>query len=101
MKAPRPASLCASSTCQIILDGCRVPAFNVIGGKGNGFRVAVETLNTGRTSLGAGSVGGCKQMIKLAVEHATRDAELCALEVRVTGEQGVVEVKECEIHSAI
>ncbi len=47
--------LCGSSTCQIILDGCRVPAFNVIGGKGNGFRVAVETLNTGRTSLGAGS----------------------------------------------
>ena len=34
------------STCQIILDGCRVPAFNLIGGKGHGFRVAVETLNT-------------------------------------------------------
>ncbi|HQN09265.1 MAG TPA: acyl-CoA dehydrogenase family protein [Thermoanaerobaculia bacterium] len=64
--------LCGSSTCQIILDGCRVPAFNLIGGKGNGFRVAVETLNTGRTSLGAGAVGGCKQMIKLAVEHATQ-----------------------------
>ena len=64
--------LCASSTCQIVLDDCRVPAFNIIGGKGHGFRVAVETLNTGRTSLGAGAVGGCKQMIKLAVEHATQ-----------------------------
>ncbi len=64
--------LCGSSTTQIILDNCRVPAWNIIGGKGNGFRVAVETLNTGRTSLGAGAVGGSKAMIKLAVEHATQ-----------------------------
>jgi acyl-CoA dehydrogenase family protein 9 len=64
--------LCASSTCQIILDNCRVPAANVIGGLGNGFKVAVETLNTGRTSLGAGAVGGSKAMLKLAAEHATQ-----------------------------
>jgi acyl-CoA dehydrogenase family member 9 len=64
--------LCASSTCQIIFENCRVPAAQMIGGKGNGFRVAVETLNTGRTSLGAGSVGGSKMMIKLATEHATQ-----------------------------
>ncbi len=64
--------LCASSTCQIILENCRVPAFNLIGGVGQGFKVAVETLNTGRTSLGAGSVGGSKVMIKLAAEHATQ-----------------------------
>ena len=35
-------------------------------------KVAVGTLNTGRTSLGAGSVGGSKMMIKLATEHATQ-----------------------------
>jgi acyl-CoA dehydrogenase family protein 9 len=64
--------LCASSTCQIIFDNCRVPAWNIIGGKGNGFKVAVETLNTGRTSLGAGAVGGSKAMIKLAAEHAVQ-----------------------------
>ncbi len=64
--------LCASSTCQIILENCRIPAANLIGEKGHGFKYALETLNTGRTSLGAGSVGGSKQMIKLAVEHATQ-----------------------------
>src|SRR5512140_305030 len=62
--------LCASSTCQIILENVRVPAANLIGGKGHGFKIALETLNTGRTSLGAGSVGGSKMMIKLAVDHA-------------------------------
>ena len=64
--------LCASSTCQIILENCRVPAFNLIGGKGRGFKIALETLNTGRMSLGTGSVGGAKMMLKLAVEHATQ-----------------------------
>jgi acyl-CoA dehydrogenase family protein 9 len=64
--------LCASSTCQIILENCRVPAANLIGEKGHGFKIALETLNTGRTSLGAGSVGGSKMMIKLAVDHATQ-----------------------------
>ena len=64
--------LCASSTCQIIFENCRVPAFNLIGGKGRGFKVALETLNTGRTSLGAGAVGGSRMMLRLATEHATQ-----------------------------
>jgi acyl-CoA dehydrogenase family member 9 len=64
--------LCASSTCQIILEDCRVPAFNLIGTKGKGFKIALETLNTGRTSIGAGAAGGAKYMLKLAVEHATQ-----------------------------
>lgn len=72
MPEEKKLGLCASSTCQIIFESCRVPAFNIIGAPGQGFKVAVETLNTGRTSLGAGSVGGSKMMIKLAAEHATQ-----------------------------
>ncbi len=72
MPEEKKLGLCASSTCQIVLENCRVPASNLVGGPGNGFKVAVETLNTGRTSLGAGSVGGSKAMLKLAVEHATQ-----------------------------
>ncbi len=72
MPEEKKLGLCASSTCQIVLENCRVPAFNMLGGGGQGFKVAVETLNTGRTSLGAGSVGGSKMMIQLATEHATQ-----------------------------
>jgi acyl-CoA dehydrogenase family protein 9 len=64
--------LCASSTCQIIFENCRIPAGSLIGGKGRGFKIALETLNTGRTSLGTGAVGGCREMLRLAVEHATQ-----------------------------
>ena len=49
----------------------RVPAENVLGEPGDGFRVAVEVLNNGRLSLGTGSVGLAKHLIDLAIEHVT------------------------------
>jgi acyl-CoA dehydrogenase family member 9 len=61
-----------SSTCQIHFENFRVPEANVIGSRGQGFKIAVEVLNTGRTSLGAGCVGGSKWMLKLASDHATQ-----------------------------
>jgi acyl-CoA dehydrogenase family protein 9 len=59
-----------SSTVPLFLKGVRVPASHVIGTRGGGFKVAVEVLNTGRTSLGAGCLGGCKAMMREAALHA-------------------------------
>jgi acyl-CoA dehydrogenase family member 9 len=61
-----------SSTVPIELKNVRVPAANVLGERGHGFKIAVEILNTGRTSLGAGCVGGSKRMIALAAAQATQ-----------------------------
>ena len=61
-----------SSTVPVELTNVRVPAFNVLGERGQGFRIAVEVLNTGRTSLGAGCLGGSKLMIREAALHATQ-----------------------------
>ncbi len=61
-----------SSTVPIELQNVRVPAFNVLGERGQGFKIAVEILNTGRTSLGAGCIGGSKAMIREAALHATQ-----------------------------
>jgi acyl-CoA dehydrogenase family protein 9 len=61
-----------SSTVPIELKNVRVPASHVLGERGHGFKVAVEILNTGRTSLGAGCVGGSKKMIALAAAQATQ-----------------------------
>src|SRR5207253_1682711 len=47
----------ASSTCELILDGCVVPAANVVGEVGVGYKVAIETLNTGRIGIGAQMIG--------------------------------------------
>jgi acyl-CoA dehydrogenase family member 9 len=71
-KEEQKLGLKGSSTVPITLTNVRLPAFNVLGGRGQGFKIAVEILNTGRTSLGAGCIGGSKAMIRVAAAHATQ-----------------------------
>src|SRR5262250_2410834 len=47
----------ASSTCELILEDCRVPKSNVLGEAGKGYKIAIETLNEGRIGIGAQMVG--------------------------------------------
>ena len=47
----------ASSTCEIILEDCKVPAANVLGEPGKGYKIAIETLNEGRIGIGAQMLG--------------------------------------------
>lgn len=47
----------ASSTCEILLEDCRVPKENVLGEVGKGYKVAIETLNEGRIGIGAQMIG--------------------------------------------
>jgi alkylation response protein AidB-like acyl-CoA dehydrogenase len=47
----------ASSTCELLFDGCRVPRSSVLGDVGKGYKVAIETLNEGRIGIGAQMVG--------------------------------------------
>src|SRR5256714_5475165 len=47
----------ASSTCELLLEECRVPRANVLGEIGKGYKVAIETLNEGRIGIGAQMVG--------------------------------------------
>jgi len=47
----------ASSTCELLLEECRVPRGNVLGEVGKGYRTAIETLNEGRIAIGAQMIG--------------------------------------------
>jgi alkylation response protein AidB-like acyl-CoA dehydrogenase len=47
----------ASSTCELLLEDCRVPGARVLGEIGKGYKVAIETLNEGRIGIGAQMVG--------------------------------------------
>ncbi len=67
-----------SSTVPLLLKEMRVPESHVIGRRGGGFKIAVEVLNTGRTSLGAGCLGGCKAMIREAALHARERRQFAA-----------------------
>ena len=59
-----------SSTCEVAFDEVRVPAENLIGPRGGGFKVALNTLNTGRHGLAACCIGQAKLAAELAVVQA-------------------------------
>ena len=56
----------ASSTCELIFENCPVPAANVLGDVGKGYKVAIETLNEGRIGIGAQMLG----LARGALDHA-------------------------------
>jgi short/branched chain acyl-CoA dehydrogenase len=58
----------ASSTCELVLEGCRVPKDNVLGQVGKGYKIAIETLNEGRIGIGAQMAG----VAQGAFEHALK-----------------------------
>jgi alkylation response protein AidB-like acyl-CoA dehydrogenase len=58
----------ASSTCELILEECRVPRANVLGEVGKGYKTAIETLNEGRIGIGAQMIG----LAQGALDHTVR-----------------------------
>jgi butyryl-CoA dehydrogenase/short/branched chain acyl-CoA dehydrogenase len=60
----------ASSTCELILEDCRVPKENVLGEAGKGYKVAIETLNEGRIGIAAQMVGVARGALENAVGYA-------------------------------
>ena len=59
----------ASSTCELILEGCRVPRTNVLGEVGKGYKTAIETLNEGRIGIGAQMIGLARGAFDASVSY--------------------------------
>jgi alkylation response protein AidB-like acyl-CoA dehydrogenase len=59
----------ASSTTELILDGVEVPASNVLGPVGQGYKIAIETLNEGRVGIGAQMIGVAQGALRAASEY--------------------------------
>ena len=59
----------ASSTTELILDGCEVPEANILGEVGKGYKVAIETLNTGRIGIGAQMIGVARGALAAATKY--------------------------------
>jgi butyryl-CoA dehydrogenase/short/branched chain acyl-CoA dehydrogenase len=60
----------ASSTCEVVLDGVVVPEENVLGEVGQGYKLAIETLNEGRIGIGAQMLGLATGALEGAVSYA-------------------------------
>ena len=71
-KEEHKMGLHGSSTTPIVLQEAHVPAGNVLGEIGRGHKVALNTLNYGRFSLGAMCTGGCRSAIGDSARYATQ-----------------------------
>lgn len=60
----------ASSTCELILEDCQVPAANVLGEVGKGYKIAIETLNEGRIGIAAQMLGLAQGALDCATRYA-------------------------------
>ncbi len=60
----------ASDTCSLIFDNCKVPAENLIGGEGQGYKQAMEVLAGGRIGIAALSVGLAQGAFELSLKYA-------------------------------
>jgi alkylation response protein AidB-like acyl-CoA dehydrogenase len=71
-KEEKKLGIKASSTVQVFFNNCPVPKENLLAKRGDGFKIALNILNTGRIKLAAGSVGGMKFALKNSVEYANQ-----------------------------
>jgi len=60
----------ASSTCELILEDCRVPKENLLGEAGKGYKIAIETLNEGRIGIGAQMIGVARGALESAIKYS-------------------------------
>jgi len=61
-----------SDTATIVLDNCRIPAANLLGQEGEGYKIALSNLESGRIGIAAQSVGMARAALDAAVEYANQ-----------------------------
>lgn len=69
-KTEEKMGLCASDTTDLIFEDCRVPAQNLLGQEGDGFKISMTALDGGRIGIGAQSVGVAQAALDAAVSYA-------------------------------
>lgn len=62
----------ASSTCQLIFEDCVVPAENMLGAPGSGFKLAMKALDSGRIGIASQALGIAQASLELAVDYAQK-----------------------------
>jgi len=59
-----------SETCELYFDNCRVPAENMVGNPGDGFRIAMQTLNGGRIGIATQALGIAQAALEKSIEYS-------------------------------
>jgi len=90
----------ASSTCELILEDCRMPAANVLGEVGKGYKIAIETLNEGRIGIGAQMAGLARGAWEFAAKYAQERKQFGKTLAQFQGVQFQIAQMATEIEAA-
>src|ERR1700704_3988587 len=90
----------ASSTCELILEDCRVPKENVLGEVGKGYKIAIETLNEGRIGIGAQMIGLARGAWEYACKYAQERKQFGKVIAEFQGIQFQIAQMATEIEAA-
>jgi alkylation response protein AidB-like acyl-CoA dehydrogenase len=94
-------------TAMVMFENCRVPAANLIGREGQGFRIAMAGLDGGRLNIGACSLGGAQFCLDRTIEYmkerkqfGSRLADFQALQFRIADYATEIEAARLLLHRA-
>jgi alkylation response protein AidB-like acyl-CoA dehydrogenase len=94
-------------TAMVMFENCRVPASNLIGSEGQGFRIAMAGLDGGRLNIGACSIGGAQFCLDRTIEYmkerkqfGSRLADFQALQFRIADSATEIEAARLLLHRA-
>jgi alkylation response protein AidB-like acyl-CoA dehydrogenase len=97
----------ASSTTELLFDGCVVPAANVLGEVGKGYKIAIETLNEGRIGIGAQMIGIARGALEATIEYvkerkqfSTRLADFQAIQFQLAQAATELEAARLLVYNA-
>jgi alkylation response protein AidB-like acyl-CoA dehydrogenase len=97
----------ASSTTELIFDGCVVPAENVLGEVGQGYKIAIETLNVGRIGIGAQMIGIARGALDATLDYvkerkqfSTRLADFQAIQFQLAQAATELEAARLLVYNA-
>lgn len=69
-KVEEKLGICASSTTELVFDNCEIPEENILGKKGEGFAIAMHTLDGGRVGIAAQAIGIAQAALDAAAKYA-------------------------------
>ena len=87
----------ASDTCELYFENCRIPAENIIGEEGQGFKVAMEALGGGRIGIAAQALGLARAALDASVSYAKERKQFG----KTIGEFGAIQNKLADMATEV
>jgi alkylation response protein AidB-like acyl-CoA dehydrogenase len=99
-KREKKLGIRASSTVELILENCRVPAANVLGPVGKGYKISIETLNEGRIGIGAQMIGVAQGALDASVKYVKERKQFGKAIAEFQGVQFQLAEMETDLHAS-